>query len=767
MKNSAVKIFDLSFKVLLIAVIASTLFLFTNLTTDFYDSSKFVILIFFVMTGLILLTVKFMLLEKVTIVRTPLDIPFILFATVAVVSTFMSESRYVALLGNQSRIGVSLVAIIVLVLFYFLVVNILRSVKEIKLINLSLIGFSSILSILTLLAYAGVKLLPSPWVHGINFTTTGSNFSTTAILALLLPFLITELLRDQKGIPGFKPFGISIDLKIVYSLILTITGITIVLTGVLATYLASLAAIGITLLVNNKALSHKNLLFLAVPFAIAIFFAIFSYLPIPNKLHSISQQFPKEGQQLDFVTSWKVAVSAFRDKPFWGTGPSTFLFDFTNYKPIEFNNLPYWNLRFDSAFNEYLLALATLGGIGLLSLLSLTAMFINSSYKTLMISYKLSLEARKEHSFIAATAVSGLVFFIILSLHSATLPLWIIGIIILASFASLNLLSNYGPHHAYPQANSVKDILVWIAGNTEETLKIDALPSVLFVVVVSASLATLYFGGKVTLADYHHRLALNAVAQNDGLLAYNQLVIAEKLNPVSDMYRTDIAQTNFALANAIATAKAPTESSPSGSLTDQDKQNIQVLLQQSIDEGKTAVALNPKSAINWEILALLYRQISGVAQNALVFSLDAYGKAIQQDPLNPLLRVNVGGVYYATQNYDLAIRFFTDSINLKPDYANAYYNLSVALRDKGDLATAKAAGDQLLKILDPKSDDYKVASSYLEDLNTKITPPAAEQDGALEKKDLPKVINLPKPDKIATPAAVKKPAAEATSSAKP
>ena len=277
-----------------------------------------------------------------------------------------------------------------------------------------------------------------------------------------------------------------------------------------------------------------------------------------------------------------------------------------------------------------------------------------------------------------------------------------------------------------------------------------------------------FFGGKIVLADYHHRLALNAVSKNDGIVAYNELIAAEKLNPKNDLYRSDLAQVNLALANAIAVAKAPTEASPGGSLTDQDKQNIQVLLSQSINEGRTAVTLSPRSAINWEILGLLYRQIAGVAENALVFSLDSYGRAILQDPLNPQLRVSVGGVYYAVKSYDMAIRFFTDSINLKPDFANGYYNLSVALRDKGDLTNAQALAEKLLTLLDPASPDYKTAGDYLADLKAKTQaaaevtgsppqPPAATASGALQEESLPKVIELPEPEEIATPEAIEKP----------
>ena len=85
------------------------------------------------------------------------------------------------------------------------------------------------------------------------------------------------------------------------------------------------------------------------------------------------------------------------------------------------------------------------------------------------------------------------------------------------------------------------------------------------------------------------------------------------------------------------------------------------------------------------------------------------------DPFNPALRVNVGSIYYMAQNYDLAVRFYTDSINLKPDYINGYYNLAVALRDKGDLQNAQLVAEQAVALLrkDLNSEENNRASELL------------------------------------------------------
>ncbi|GEM_PF-1589849 len=761
---------NLVFKIGLILVTLSTLFLFSNLTTEIYDTPKFLILLAFTSILLVILALKFTVAGRVVLTRTPLDIPLLLLLSVGIVSTFLSPSPWVAALGNQLKIHGSLISLVVYILFYFVLVNYIKNAKEIKWIFAISLVASQILAVITLLSYAGVKILPSPWIQAVNFTPTGGSFSTTAILALLLPFIITQILSSS------KPLFIGLN-----SLFLLLSGLTIALTGTWATWIGALFGVALTIFIsdlsylkNLRSLSQISLIRLIgliAPISLIGLITILSLVPpvgkAQNPLYAQAQNFPRE-IQLGFATSWKISVSSFRDSPFWGTGPSTYTFNFTNYKPVEFNSTKFWNLQFDAPFNEYLQVLANLGGIGLLALLSLTALFISGAYSLIAVRHSLTDEQRRANSQRRILAISGLAFFIILALHASSLPLWVIGILIIASFMVLtrNEPNLYG-YKSVP--SSLKGTFLRIAGlsgtDSSETIKVDALPGILLAAILAVVLFAGFFGGKFILADYHHRLALNAISGNQGVLAYNELVAAEKLNPYNDLYRVNLAQTNFALANALAAAKGPTEASPGGFLTDQDKQNIQVLLQQSINEGRSAITLSPRSSTNWEILGLLYRQIAGVAQNALTFSLDSYGRAIFQDPLNPALRVSVGGVYYAIQNYDMAIRFFTDAINLKPDFVNAYFNLSVALRDKGDLNNALSVAEKLLTLLETDSEDYKVGSNYLSDLKNRIAsgsaqeseiqPPAAQTSGALQEKNLPKVIDLPKPEKIATPEAIK------------
>ncbi len=717
------------------------LFFFWNLTTESYEIPKFLILAIFVSLLFILSAIKSVAAGKITLTVTPLHVPLLLLAFVALASTFLAASPYPSIFGPVNKLSASLSTLVTVIIFFYLAVN------NIKLRQVDrIIGFLTIsagaLAVLSLLSYFGINILPVPGTGNLNFTPTGSSFNTTATLALLIPFQLLAIIKSP-----------SAPIRLTAAICLTLFGMALALIGSLSTISAAVLAVILTSAVAASPASvRKNLWYLLTPIVAIVIITGLSFTPpislfapigisqIPNPVYKATRNFPRE-IQLDFATSWKVAVSAFRDAPFWGTGPGTFVFNFTQYKPNQFNSTRFWQIKYDLAFNEYLQMLGTLGGLGVALLLLTTANFIKSSYGTV------TNPGFYTDYFKEGLAISGLVFFSLLTLHAATLVVWIIGLLLLSLF--------YISH-----SHLTKQFDIKLAGDFGLSL----LPILLLGLLMVTVVVSTFYIGKFVKADFYHKKALVAIAENKGLDAYNELVMAEKFNPYADLYRTNLAQTNFALATAIATQKGPTKDAPGGSLSDEDKKNISQLLSQAITEGKVAVTLSPRNAANWEVLGSIYRNISGVAQNALQFSLDAYGQAIQKDPLNPALRVSIGGIYYSSKDYDSAIRFFADAINLKPDYANGYYNLSAALRDKGDLTRAQDVAEKLVSLLKPQSPDYQVATTYLADLKARIATGSAQQsaitpakpESIFQQNSLPEVLDLPKPDSMATPPAVKK-----------
>jgi O-antigen ligase/tetratricopeptide (TPR) repeat protein len=737
---------------ILVLIAGLTPLLFTTFTTEFFEMPKLIFLSIAVLILLVLWSFTWVLEGKVIITRTPLDLPLLLLAITVLISTFLSESRYVSIFGNFPRVHGSAISWILYIFLYFIAVSNVKGIFQSRVIVFTLIGSAVINSVIGILSYAGVYL-PLAFAKNMAFNPAGNTFSTAALALILLPIIYIHILRPTKvlGMP----------LALVASIVF---GITIVLLGNLAIQIIALLLILAIILLSEKRDVQTSLPFLLTPVIICVVVLVLSFIPLAKKnpLQVKREEFSKNFQELQLPpqASWQVAISAFRDAPAFGTGPSTFLFNFTQYKPASINLTPLWNFRFDTSYNEFFQVLATLGALGFLALLFFALMAVKTALKVI----------KSVDSFTLGLAFSVLIFILLMFFHVTTPVVMVIGILVITALIALR--KSEGKVEEFTlgiKTQRIKEATGIGSQPLDGIITGDVLPIILFIPITILTLVGLWQTYRIVAADVYHRMGLNAISER-GLQAYDYLRQAETLNPVIDLYRTDMAQTNFLIANAIASAKAPNEASPAGSLTDQDKANIQQFLSQSINEARAGVALSPRSAQNWEIMASIYRQITGVAENALQFALDGYGRAIALDPYNPLLRLNVGGLYYSIRNYDMAIRFFDDAVNLKPDYANAYYNLSIALRDKGNLQEAQAVAERVVQLLqtDTENPDYKVAAEYLKDLkariatgsaqNSQIQAPAGQQNGALQNDNLPQVPldQLQEQPNVATPPAVRR-----------
>ncbi|HEX7041644.1 MAG TPA: tetratricopeptide repeat protein [Patescibacteria group bacterium] len=744
MRQSITAYVDNAITFLLLAVAGITPLLFLGQTTEFYDIPK---LTFLLVTTTLLLGLwifSWILKGKISINRTPLDIPLLVLLLTVLVSTYFSVSKPIAIYGNFPKVHASSVAWVVYILLYFVTASNLRSVAKIKNFLYVLYASGALVAVVTILAFFNV-FLPISFAHAVNFTPTGSSFSTIAFLLLLLPLPLLSLVTPNK----YMPLPLAASLAILF-------GVTVALIGSLPTYIVLALVVVLAVVVAKPHHIQRTLPLFALPIVVvALTFAI-AYLPFPgNAVQKLESNFPKE-IQLPFSTSWKVSASTFRDAPFIGTGPSSYLFDFTAYKPLEFNASNLWSFSFDTAYNEFLQVLGTLGAVGLGTLLVLSLIILNSARKNMTPRASEDEDSVSSKVILPGLAISGAIAIVLLAVHATTLISTVSMLFIFAAF----MMSQRSIRE------KVMDLSMGLKASTAEGAHFDLFPVIVFILFLVLAVPAMYQTYTAVAADVYHRQALVAASTN-GTLTYQDLQKAEALNPQIDLYRVDMAQTNFALANALAIKKGPSQDNPKGSLTDQDKQTIQTLLQQSINEGKVAVALSPLSARNWEVLAAIYRNISGVAQNALTFSLSAYSNAIQRDPLNPALRINAGGIYYTAKNYDQAVRFFSDAANLKPDYANAYYNLVIALREKGDLQNAKLVADQLVSLLqkDPKSADYKVATALQAEINQKLQQsqsenggqqaPASQTNSALSNPNIPVSTNLGNPPAVTPVPSVK------------
>lgn len=421
-------------------------------------------------------------------------------------------------------------------------------------------------------------------------------------------------------------------------------------------FLAVALLLAMTWAMSESDILYKVSLFTG-SFVLTIAIVTSVFMILPGK--AASPQMP------NLQTSWYVLVDTIKESPVWGAGPGNYLTAFNRFRPLSYNMTPLWNVRFASANNFWFSFLTETGLAGMIGLIFLAVYLyrlfqqqqVTASVAALGLFLILSLV-------IGSSLVSILLFFVLLAVCAKVRPL------------QFNLL-------------------------------ILAVPVLILIFVYFAFLV------KSVSAEMLYKQGFDAINASNGKAAYDLFSIAIKQSPDVDRYHSSFAQLDLALANAIA--KNPT----GDKISDSERQSISTLIQQAIAESKAAVSLNTPRSGNWALLANTYQSIMSFAQGADQFALDSYNQAIALDPIDPSLRLSLGGIYYSLKNYDGAISAFRTAIAAKSDLANAHYNLAIAYRDKGDIDNAITEINNVLSLVAKDSQDYVVAQKELDALNAK------------------------------------------------
>ncbi len=444
---------------------------------------------------------------------------------------------------------------------------------------------------------------------------------------------------------------------------------------------------------------------------------------------AVSEILPKDNQQfviLPLSTGWAIAIDLFKNlrTSLLGVGPENFASAFALLKPLSFNQSSFWTLRFSTSSNEYLTILTTTGVLALLlylfsSLRSLGISFLKPTHKdTDLASTRLIfIVALVLQLILPANVIVLFLTFISLTLMTLSLKAKDQGVVdVIVSFFSFHYLRPTNEGFDRPHAKSIH-LLPWI------------------IAILSLGLigSHAYWRTKAYAADHYFYQSLQAAAQNQGTQTYNLQIKTITSYPYEPSYRIAYSQTNLALANAIASKK---------DVTEQDRNNVTQLIQQAIREAKVATSLAPGNPAAWQNLASVYRQLINLAQGADQWTIAAYTQAITLDPLNPQLRVELGGVYFSLKNYDQAALLFQQAVAAKQDWANAHYNLASTYKEQKQLDKALEQMRIVVALLPATSSDLQKAQDELKELEGQVkTPTTSTTPG----NELQKPVVLPSP----------------------
>ncbi len=654
---------------------------------------------------MILWVLKMVYTRKVYLTRSVIDLGLVFFLFSVILSTFFSIHKVSSIFGSYGRWFPSLFGFIVLICYYYVTVSNLEGVRTAKRILLSFVAGSTVSTLVALLSYFGIRLGSAPYFQTLNFTLTGSS-TTAAFLAALSLLIALAYLMYAKTLPG----------KLVLAQIIIVNMLGVALLAGISVYVAlAVGAFGLLWLVSMDQIRENKVVLMGIA-GVAAALTLIMVVPTTRNL-VLNKNYPRE-LMLPALHSRIVSFSVLRDYPVFGSGLSTFYLNFPVYRSAVLNRTDFWNIRFDKPNSEVFNVIAGMGMLGIAAVLFLTTkslrlVVLPRSLKeesgTLLI---VSVGILTTVAFLAlsfATVLSGFILFMLLAL----------GVGIAASLGEKRISDKINLSLSSLSGNNNS---MSILGDLNE--KSEILPYIIALPMIGLIIYGSYIFYRTYAAEYYIRRSLEASIRNDGGATYDLQAKAIQLNPNRDVYHSAYAQTSILIANSLAGKQ---------DLTDTDKQTIQNLIAQAIRNARVATeVVNPLNVNNWEVRALIYRSLTGAAQDADQWALSAYNNAVKLDPTNPRLLVDLGGVFYAKQDYLNAASMFRQATALKPDYANAHYNFAHALSNLKSYADAQKEFELVQALVPQESEDYKRVSEDIVKMK-ELAGQAAESKPTVEQ----------------------------------
>ncbi|KKU99478.1 MAG: hypothetical protein UY33_C0031G0018, partial [Candidatus Amesbacteria bacterium GW2011_GWA1_48_9] len=410
-------------------IIQVTVFLFPlfflPVTSEFYEFNKLALLAISSSLLTLIVAVNFVLDRQVRLIRSPLGLPLLSLVAAWVFSTFLKTPNRFDALVEPGQTS----TIVFLVLFFLAASNLIRTKKELEHILSTLLVSIAALAFLTIAWGSGLmsQIIPFKFAQNITWTPLGNPLTALLLFITLLPLQIVLTLKDKSSSSKTLLYSLSI--------------------------LASVIAGGL------------------------LIFRLFASGPNNRPVF------------LPQAASWAIALESIKISPILGTGPATYLSDFSRFRPINFNLTPLWNIRFSSASNYYLQLLSTLGLFGFAAYVFLVARSANLFAHTL--------KSSSDSPFRALALGSALslviLFFSQLVIPSGIVTLFTIFILLIIVTQAFKQMGSSLVHEANIELIAASDI------GTRSPL----LPWILLALALLFVTPTAYLGWRAFAAETH------------------------------------------------------------------------------------------------------------------------------------------------------------------------------------------------------------------------------------------------------------------------
>ncbi len=559
---------------------------------------------FWIFIGVIAWSARGVLGGKIEIRRTTLDIPLGILWIVYVLATFFSVDKYHSFFGFFGNPITGLISVTAIILAYYLIVSFI-SKKRVMVLWWAIVASGSIVTLWSFLVT--MRFVPDKVLQYIVPSLTGSFTSLAAFLAMLLPlFIISVTFADRLS-------GNKLKQRIINIFLFAITIVNLVTLSVLFGYvrwyvvIVAIALLLVFVISRFIEVSQKTSVLAIITFFMLIGLLIFGQ---PMFVRTAIQ--PEA--TLNYGLSFNIAKEAVKNKPMLGSGPGTYGYNFSLYRPKELNQGGRYDIRFFSDRGILLESLSTIGIIGAIALIVMSLTYISTVIHAFM---------RSDEEM---TKIVALGLFISSFMALLYALLWAVdGIIIL--YGILIAAVTIGLLREGAGDGSDNKLTLSMSSTPQNALSF-AFLSILVAVGVIFGFVTL---GKIFVADVHAGNALRARATNDFEKSSMRFEKAVRLNSQEGRYFTIISQYGLDLAN-IELSKGENA----------NKDAVAKFINSATGAALAGRNLMPNDVLANETAGFIYENSGGYVNGALSAAIGSYERASELEPQNPYLDIALG-----------------------------------------------------------------------------------------------------------------------------
>ena len=655
-------------------------------TLDVLELNKQTLLVIITMIALIAWLGKAILEKKFSLTRSWIHLVVAVFGLGWLITSLFSLDRYMSLVGNFGQMQWAFASIAAFVVFYFVLVNSVKTTTKLYHLIMAFLGSSFLVGVYGLFQILGVY--PLQWLSGTTATKTFNTVGTINSLAvyLAIPMVISASLlvlgcKDDKCVLGRKSKG-SVAAKVLVWLTLIVSLVIAVLVDfwvVWATILFGTVLMVAITIIRARSIKHPTKII--VPGILCLVSIALLIWTTPVKVSLPAEVSPS------LLHSWNIAKSVLMNKPFFGSGPGTWIFDYSKYRSPSVNLSQFWTIRFERGISSFLSLLAMVGIIGTaLWLLLVISAIVKSTMH--LVKEKDDDQWQAYLTVFTGWATATFIAFVYNYNFTHHFVFWFL----LALLASL----------------VAKSAFVW---DGKQKALTTTLLSVTFIVLSVAAVAILWLAGQRLVADAKYSAAVIAYRSGKSVqTSIDDLNSAVALNQLNDSYYRNLSQAY------LIQVSQDLQGTP-----DQNKiKLVNSLIAAAIDTGKKATQISPENVDNWSNLAVVYQAIASFTRGADEFAIKNYQEALVREPNNPVFYNEIGKLYilrsdaYRTllsskdpktqadaqtsmnAELDKGAEQLNQAIQAKADYAAAHYDLAILYERQGRIKDAISKMEQVL-----------------------------------------------------------------------